>query len=174
VRALAPGGAGAVFDTIGGPGLDGSFRLLAPGGTLVSYGSAATKNDAGGRRLPALLLGARTTWWNLLPSSGRALFYNFWAGKRKKADFQARLREDLTPFRGPVPCPARVSRRDQLITPGDQIGGRLPSAHRNPGALERAGEPARAVVAADRGIPHVGVPPPVLERSEVPAVPRRS
>ena len=96
VRALAPGGVDAVFDNIGGPGLADSFGLVASGGTLVSYGSAVTKNDRGSKRLPGLLLTARTTWWNLLPNGRRALFYNFWAGKRHKTEFQGRLREDLT------------------------------------------------------------------------------
>ena len=96
VRALAPDGVDAVFDNIGGPGIADSYRLLAPGGTLVSYGSAATMNDSGGKRLPAVLLAARTTWWNLLPNGHRAVFYNFWAGQRNKTAFQARLSEDLT------------------------------------------------------------------------------
>src|SRR3954449_8158169 len=47
VRALAPGGVDAVFDHLGGPGIVDSWRLLARGGTLVSYGSAATRDVAG-------------------------------------------------------------------------------------------------------------------------------
>jgi len=37
VRELAPGGVAAVFDHVGGPGIRESWRMLAPGGTLVSY-----------------------------------------------------------------------------------------------------------------------------------------
>ncbi|MCZ9337628.1 zinc-binding dehydrogenase, partial [Streptomyces sp. TRM76130] len=36
VRERAPGGVRAVFDHIGGRGLDESWAMLAPGGTLVS------------------------------------------------------------------------------------------------------------------------------------------
>jgi len=43
-----------VFDHVGGPGIVDSFRLLAAGGTLVAYGSAATK-DTGGNPRPAVL-----------------------------------------------------------------------------------------------------------------------
>src|SRR5262249_10567883 len=38
VRYLAPGGVAAVFDHVGGPGIVDSWRMLARGGTLVSYG----------------------------------------------------------------------------------------------------------------------------------------
>jgi NADPH:quinone reductase len=47
VRELAPGGVAAVFDHVGGPGITDSFRMLGRGGTLVSYGSAATRDDPG-------------------------------------------------------------------------------------------------------------------------------
>jgi len=95
VRELAPDGVDAVFDHVGGPGLVDSFRLLARGGTLVSYGSASTKNDPGASQLPVLKLLARVTVWNLLPNGRRAHFYNFWAGRRRRDAFRARLREDL-------------------------------------------------------------------------------
>ncbi|WP_029900782.1 medium chain dehydrogenase/reductase family protein [Nocardia brasiliensis] len=95
VRALAPNGVDAVFDHVGGPGIVDSFRLLAPGGTLVSYGTAATKNDEGNSRLPVLRLFARLLWWNALPNKRNAHFYNIWAGKRNAARFRNRLTEDL-------------------------------------------------------------------------------
>lgn len=81
VRVLAPGGVDAVFDHIGGPGIKDSFALLAPHGTLVSYGTAATKNEAGNSRLPVLKLLARLMLWNALrrrasvPSGHRAQFF---------------------------------------------------------------------------------------------------
>ncbi|WP_336029010.1 medium chain dehydrogenase/reductase family protein [Geodermatophilus sp. FMUSA9-8] len=96
VRELAPGGVDAVFDHVGGPGLVDSFSLLARGGTLVSYGSAATKDDAGNSRLPILTLFARLLIWNLLPNGRHASFFNIWAGRRRRERFQARLRSDLT------------------------------------------------------------------------------
>jgi NADPH:quinone reductase-like Zn-dependent oxidoreductase len=43
VRRLAPDGVAAVFDHVGGPGIADSWRMLARGGTLVSYGSASTR-----------------------------------------------------------------------------------------------------------------------------------
>ncbi|WP_432843115.1 medium chain dehydrogenase/reductase family protein [Dactylosporangium sp. CA-092794] len=95
-RALSPGGYDAVFDHVGGAGIADSWRLVARGGTLVSYGTAATKNDAGNARLPVLGLFARLLWWNILPNGRGAHFYNLWAGRRDRARFQARLRSDLT------------------------------------------------------------------------------
>jgi NADPH:quinone reductase-like Zn-dependent oxidoreductase len=96
VRERAPKGVDAVFDHVGGPGIVDSFRLLAPGGTLVAYGSAATK-DTGGNPKPAVLkLVARLLWWNALPNRRRTHFYNVWGGKRNLTRFRARLAEDLT------------------------------------------------------------------------------
>ncbi|GLY40752.1 NADPH:quinone reductase [Amycolatopsis sp. NBRC 101858] len=96
VRELAPGGVDAVFDHVGGPGIVDSFRLLAPGGTLVAYGSASTK-DTGGNPKPAVLkLVARLLWWQALPNRRRTHFYNVWGGKRNLTRFRARLAEDLT------------------------------------------------------------------------------
>jgi NADPH:quinone reductase-like Zn-dependent oxidoreductase len=95
LRTLAPAGVDAVFDHVGGAGIQDSWRLLRRGGTLVSYGTAATKNDAGNSQLPVLALFARLLLWNILPNGRRAHFYNFWAGKRRRATFQRRLREDL-------------------------------------------------------------------------------
>jgi NADPH:quinone reductase-like Zn-dependent oxidoreductase len=96
VRALAPGGVDAVFDHVGGPGIVDSWRLLAPGGTLVAYGTASTRDDEGSKQLPVLKLLARVWLWNALPNRRRARFYNIWAGRRNEARFRARLRADLT------------------------------------------------------------------------------
>jgi len=95
VRALAPNGVDAVFDHVGGPGIVDSFRLLAKGGTLVSYGSASTRDDGGSKQLPVLKLVARLLWWNHSPTGRNAHFFNIWAGKRKAAAFRAKLAEDL-------------------------------------------------------------------------------
>ncbi|MFK0235252.1 medium chain dehydrogenase/reductase family protein [Streptomyces vinaceus] len=97
VRALAPGGVDAVFDHVGGEGIVGSWRLLAPGGTLVSYGTAATRDDQGSGSWPVLKLLGRVWLWNALPNGRRAYFFNVWAGRAyAKNRFRARLRSDLT------------------------------------------------------------------------------
>lgn len=96
IRDIAPDGVDAVFDHIGGAGIVESWRLLRRGGTLVSYGTAATKDIEGNSQLPVLKLFARLTLWNYLPNGKGAHFYNFWAGKRRLETFRSRLREDLT------------------------------------------------------------------------------
>ena len=97
IRAIAPDGVDAVFDHVGGAAIADSWALLRKGGTLVSYGTAATKDDEGNSQLPVLKSFARLLLWNLLPNGRSALFYNFWAGKRfRTATFRARLRNDLT------------------------------------------------------------------------------
>ena len=116
LRSLAPEGVDAVFDHVGGAGLRDSWRLLRRGGTLVSYGTASTKDDAGKSQLPVLALVARILVWNLLPNGRRAHFYNFWAGQRRRTSFHRRQRADLTAVL-------------ELLAAGTlsaQIGARLP------------------------------------------------
>ncbi|GAA3535304.1 zinc-binding dehydrogenase [Nonomuraea rosea] len=96
IHELAPDGVDAVFDHVGGAGLEESWRLVRRGGTLVSYGTAATKDEDGNSQLPVLKSFARLAAWNHLPNGKSAHFYNFWAGKRHLNTFRARLREDLT------------------------------------------------------------------------------
>ncbi|MEU0221525.1 zinc-binding dehydrogenase, partial [Streptomyces sp. NPDC006265] len=87
----------AVFDHVGGRGITDSWRLLAPGGTLVSYGSASTRDDEGSKQWPVLKLLFRVWTWNALPNRRRAYFFNVWAGKAfAKNRFRSRLRTDLT------------------------------------------------------------------------------
>ncbi|MCX4906397.1 medium chain dehydrogenase/reductase family protein [Streptomyces sp. NBC_00878] len=97
VRALAPRGVDAVFDHVGGPGIVDSWSLLAPGGTLVSYGTASTRDDEGSKQLPVLKLLGRIWLWNALPNRRSAYFFNIWAGRGlAKNRFRARLHADLT------------------------------------------------------------------------------
>jgi NADPH:quinone reductase-like Zn-dependent oxidoreductase len=95
VRDLAPEGVAAVFDHVGGPGIVDSWRMLAPGGTLVSYGTASTRDVPGNPRVPVLKLFARLIVWNALPNGRRATFFNLWAGARKRDRYRAELRQDL-------------------------------------------------------------------------------
>lgn len=96
VRELAPDGVAAVFDHVGGPGIDASWRMLARGGTLVSYGTAATKDVPGNPQVPVLKLLAKLTVWRVLPNGRKALFFNLWSGHRfRRARFCAQLRSDL-------------------------------------------------------------------------------
>jgi NADPH:quinone reductase-like Zn-dependent oxidoreductase len=96
VRELAPDGVAAVFDHIGGPGIVDSWRMLARGGTLVSYGTASTKDLPGNPRLPVLKLITRLTLWQVLPNGRRTTFFNLWAGRRRHLGrYRAELREDL-------------------------------------------------------------------------------
>jgi NADPH:quinone reductase-like Zn-dependent oxidoreductase len=96
VRELARDGVAAVFDHVGGSGIVDSWRMLARGGTLVSYGTASTRDVPGNPRVPVLKLLGRLTAWNVLPNGRRATFFNLWAGRRlRPARYRAQLREDL-------------------------------------------------------------------------------
>lgn len=102
VRALVPSGVDAVFDHLGLDSCRASFSLLAPGGTLVSYGVASELRS--GRKASLLTLTSvfvqllsQLTLWNVLPNSRHASFYDFWAGHMVgRAAFRRRLHEDLT------------------------------------------------------------------------------
>jgi len=98
VRQLAPGGVDAVFDNIGGPSFRRSFHQLAPGGTLVGYGTASQLQDANNMVLTFIGILARFRLWTLQPNQGRrATLYNFWAGKTTQPGrFRRRLAADLT------------------------------------------------------------------------------
>ena len=96
VRELAPGGVAAVFDHVAGPGLADSWRMLAPGGPLVVYGTLAVARSDRDPRLPFVLTIARVLAWNLLPNGRRASFFNVWSGHaRNLGCFRTDLRADL-------------------------------------------------------------------------------
>jgi NADPH:quinone reductase-like Zn-dependent oxidoreductase len=96
VAEIAPDGVAAVFDHVGGPGIARSWRMLGRGGTLVSYGTAATKDEPGDPRVPVLRLVARLVLWNLLPNGRRARFFDLWAGNRRNPErYRREARADL-------------------------------------------------------------------------------
>jgi NADPH:quinone reductase-like Zn-dependent oxidoreductase len=120
VRELAPTGVDAVFDHVGGRSAVDSWHLLAPGGTLVSYGSASTRDDEGSKQWPVLKLLGRVWLWNALPNRRRAYFFNVWAGRAlAKNRFRAQLRADLTQVFG------ALQRGDVTA----QIAAQLPLTH---------------------------------------------
>jgi NADPH:quinone reductase-like Zn-dependent oxidoreductase len=117
VREIAPGGVDAVFDHLGGRSVRRSYRLLAPGGTLVCYGMA-TRVDG---RIPMVLLFlpllTRLAIWNFLPNGHHATFYNVWSGSRRRPQkFWPRLRADLSQVLTLV--------RDGVLTP--KVAARMP------------------------------------------------
>lgn len=97
VHELAPGGVAAVFDHLGPESATRSFSLLARGGTLVAYGTAALLDEpVGVVQVFASMLG-RIALWSVLPNGRRASFYNFWGGKGlRPAPFRARQAADLS------------------------------------------------------------------------------
>jgi NADPH2:quinone reductase len=96
VRDLAPGGVDAVFDNVGGETTRMSFRLLAPGGALVSYAIIAAVSGTGGLLTPFLKAIGQALLWTVLPNGRRATFYDLWSGHRARpARFRRRLEEDL-------------------------------------------------------------------------------
>jgi synaptic vesicle membrane protein VAT-1 len=71
--------------------------MLAPGGTMVSYGLALERDS----KVPMLAAFiphlARIYMWNMLPNGRHAYFYNLWGGKMfQPRKFQGKLREALT------------------------------------------------------------------------------
>lgn len=96
VRRIAPQGVAAVFDHVGGPGIRRSFSLLARGGVLVAYGTAATRDERGNAQLPVYALFARLLLWRVLPNGRSTTFFNLWAGRtRNPRRHRAELRADL-------------------------------------------------------------------------------
>ena len=73
-----------------------SFKLLAPGGSLIAYGNAGIADSHESLYKAFAKFMVQLTVWNLLPNSHYATFFNFWAGSRvtPKA-FRRRLSEDL-------------------------------------------------------------------------------
>jgi NADPH2:quinone reductase len=117
VRRLAPNGVDAVFDHLGLESFRASFPLLAPGGTLVGYGTASRLDDDNSMLIMFLGVIARLYSWNVLPNKRRANFYNFWAGHSvSRRKFRQRQHADLT---------AVLDLLDRgVISP--QIAGRFP------------------------------------------------
>jgi len=97
VAELAPEGVNAVFDHLGLTSARESFKMLAPGGSLIAYGNAAAMKGATSPFVVFLQFIWQITLWDLLPNSHSATFYNFWGGSRiAPRAFRSRMHEDLT------------------------------------------------------------------------------
>nr|WP_042189123.1 medium chain dehydrogenase/reductase family protein [Kibdelosporangium sp. MJ126-NF4]CEL18674.1 Quinone oxidoreductase [Kibdelosporangium sp. MJ126-NF4]CTQ98158.1 Quinone oxidoreductase (EC 1.6.5.5) [Kibdelosporangium sp. MJ126-NF4] len=96
VRGIAPNGVKAVFDHVGGEGIRRSWAMLGRGGHLVSYGTAATRDQEGNAKLPVLALIAQLMMWRMLPNGRSATFFNIWAGRKLNPQrHRATVRADL-------------------------------------------------------------------------------
>ena len=95
VRAHAPAGVAAVFDHVGGPGIADSWRMLAPGGTVVAYGTAATRDLPGNARRPVLTLFARLSPGTCCPTGAAPPSSTCGPETATGPGFQAQLRDDL-------------------------------------------------------------------------------
>ena len=150
VAQTAPAGVTAVFDHVGGDGIVRSWKMLAPGGTLVAYGTAATKDQPGNPRVPVLKLFGRLALWNALPNRRRAQFFNVWAGSRRRDRYRAELRTDLGELFGLV-------RDGRLTAP---VAAEFPLS-RAADALrfaERRGVVGKVVIVPDRSAPIAPAP----------------
>lgn len=98
VRALAPDGVAAVFDHVGGDSLEASYRLLARGGALISYGSASTRDAAGSAWTPIVKNMLWALGKSLLPGGRRVRSFDVWGRAElglTRARFFERYRGDL-------------------------------------------------------------------------------
>lgn len=94
VRELAPDGVAGVVDHVGGPGLHDSWRMLAPGGQLISLSDAGVLHAT----YPTAYFMRhylRLQLWNLLPNRRSAHFFDLWAGKKHTEAFHQALHHDL-------------------------------------------------------------------------------
>ena len=95
MRELAPDGVAAVFDHVGGPGITDSWGMLARGGTLVSYGTASTRDVAGNPRVPVLEAAHPPADMERAAQRTPGKLLHLGAGARKRDRYRAYLRRDL-------------------------------------------------------------------------------
>jgi len=96
VRRHAPSGVDAVFDNIGGEIATTSFRLLARGGTLVTYAILNAVSGTGPLMAPFVKAIGQALVWSALPNGRRATFYDLWAGHTSRPRrFRRHLEADL-------------------------------------------------------------------------------
>jgi 2-desacetyl-2-hydroxyethyl bacteriochlorophyllide A dehydrogenase len=97
VRVLAPNGVDAVFDHIGGKSIRNSWRMLGPGGTLVSYSMLSKRDGNESMVMLFILLLGQLYLWNALPNGRHAYFFDVNSGKtRHPQAFHQKLHAALT------------------------------------------------------------------------------
>ena len=133
VLARWPGGVDAVFDPIGGASLDRSYRLLAPGGTLVMLGAASAVQGSGNPKLRLAGTLARFLRLKLRPGSRRVELFVIARSKKKHP---GQFREDVLTLLGwlkegkidPVidrVLPLSEARQAQELVEKAQVSGRI-------------------------------------------------
>lgn len=96
VRTLAPNGVDAVFDHVGGRSIRNSWRMLGPGGTLVSYALLSKGDGNESMVMLFIFLLGQLSLWNTLPNGRHASFYDVNSGKtRRPQAFHQKLRATL-------------------------------------------------------------------------------
>jgi len=96
VRQIAPGGVDAVFDNIGGEITKTAWKLLGPGGALVSYSLISALGGERSLLMPFVVAIGQALVWTALPNGKRATFYDLWSGHSlRPARFRRHLEEDL-------------------------------------------------------------------------------
>jgi 2-desacetyl-2-hydroxyethyl bacteriochlorophyllide A dehydrogenase len=97
VRKLAPDGVDAVFDPLGGKSVNNSWRMLGPGGTLVSSGLQSKLGGNESLIVLFIFLLCKLYLWNVLPNGRHAYFFDVNSGKTLHPQkFHQRLRATLT------------------------------------------------------------------------------
>ncbi len=133
VQARRPGGVDAVFDPIGGPSLDRSYRLLAPGGTLVALGAASAVQGGGSPKLKLAGTLARLLRLKLRPGSRRVeIFVIPWSKKKHPEQFRGDvailfgwLKEGLIDPVVDQVLPLDQARRAQELLEGSNVSGKI-------------------------------------------------
>lgn len=132
VQAQRPGGVDAVFDPIGGASLNRSYRMLAPGGTLVMLGVASAVQGGGSPKLKLAGTLGRFLWLKLRPGSRRAMLFLIPQSKKKHPE---QFREDVAILLGwlkegrlePVTetLPLDEVRHAQELLEGSHVSGKI-------------------------------------------------
>lgn len=87
IHALTIGGVDVVFDAVGGPNLNRSYKTLAPGGHLISYGFLSAFAPDRYKNLSIITSMLRLFSLKLRPDGRKASFYSIANMKQKHRDW---------------------------------------------------------------------------------------